>query len=65
MNKPELAERVLGNSKKRAQMGQVAALIHDVPSVAEVIAELFEGGPRHAQEVADALQSIASREARS
>ena len=65
VSKPELAERVLGNSKKRAQMGQVAALIDDVPSVAEVIAELFEGGPHHAQEVADALQQIASGDRKS
>jgi len=59
VSKPELAERVLGNAKKRAQMGQAAALIDDVPSVAEVIEELFEGGPVHARRVADALASLA------
>ena len=60
VSRPEFAERVLGNAKKRAQMGQVAALIDDVPSVAEVIEELFTGGPAHAQEVAAALQHVAA-----
>ena len=60
VNKPELAERVLGDAKKRAQMGQAAALIDDVPSVAEVIEELFEGGGRHAQQVASALGQFTS-----
>ena len=60
VSRPEFAERVLGNSNKRAQMGQVAALIHDVPSVAEVIEELFAGGPVHAQEVAASLQRVAA-----
>lgn len=59
VSKPELAERVLGNAKKRAQMGQVAALIHDVPSVADVFRELFEGGPQRAREVADSLEALA------
>ena len=54
-----LAERVLGDARKRAQMGQVAALIDDVPSVAEVIAELFAGGPAHAREVATSLERLA------
>jgi len=62
VSRPELAERVLGNAKKRAQMGQVAALIDDVPSVAEVIAELFAGGPAHASELAASLQRLASGE---
>ncbi len=56
VNKPELAERVLGDARKRAQMGQAAALIDDVPSVADVIDELFRGGARHARGVADALE---------
>ena len=60
VNKPELAERVLGDAKKRAQMGQAAALIDDVPSVAEVIEELFEGGGRQAQQVASALGQFTS-----
>jgi hypothetical protein len=30
-----------------------------------VFAELFEGGPRHAQALADALQQIASSDANS
>ncbi len=59
VSRPELAERVLGNAKKRAQMGQVAALIDDVPSVAEVFEELFEGGPRHAEALAAALSTFA------
>ncbi len=58
VSKPELAERVLGNAKKRAQMGQVAALIHDVPSVAEVVEELFSGGPQHAEAITAALKRI-------
>lgn len=62
VSRPELAERVLGDSRKRAQMGQVAALIDDVPSVAEVIAELFAGGPAYAREVAASLQRLSSGE---
>ena len=64
VSKPELAERILGDGRKRAQMGQVAALIDDVPTVAEVIRELFEGGPVRAREVAEALERFA-REIRS
>ncbi|MEZ4331783.1 MAG: nitronate monooxygenase [Myxococcota bacterium] len=56
--KPEFAERVVGDARKRAQMGQVAALIHDVPSVAEVVRELFEGGAERAREVATALDRL-------
>jgi enoyl-[acyl-carrier protein] reductase II len=59
VSKPELAERILGDGRKRAQMGQVAALIDDVPTVAEVIRELFEGGPIRAREVAEALERFA------
>jgi len=59
VSRPELAERVLGDARKRAQMGQVAALIDDVPSVAEVIAELFAGGPAHARQVTNSLERLA------
>jgi enoyl-[acyl-carrier protein] reductase II len=59
VSKPELAERILGNAKKRAQMGQAAALIHDVPSVAEVIEEIFTGGAEHARKISDAVASFA------
>jgi enoyl-[acyl-carrier protein] reductase II len=58
VSKPELAERVLGDSRKRAQMGQAAALIDDVPSVRAVIEELFCGGLDHAQTLATALQAF-------
>ncbi len=58
VSKPELAERVLGDSRKRAQMGQVAALIDDVPTIAEVIDELFRGGAIRAREVAAALEGL-------
>ncbi len=64
VSKPELAERVLGDARKRAQMGQVAALIDDVPSVAEVIRELFEGGAARAHEVASQLDRLAGEVAR-
>lgn len=56
VSKPELAERILGDARKRAQMGQAAALIDDVPSVAEVFAELFDGGAEHARGLATALE---------
>jgi enoyl-[acyl-carrier protein] reductase II len=62
VSKPELAERILGNAKKRAQMGQAAALIDNVPSVAEVIEELFEGGAAHARSVAAALEGFARKQ---
>ena len=58
VSKPELAERVLGDSRKRAQMGQVAALIDDVPTIAEVVEELFGGGAVHARELAAALGGL-------
>lgn len=58
VSKPEFAEKVVGDGRKRAQMGQVAALIHDVPTVAEVFRELFEGGADHARELARTLESL-------
>lgn len=64
VSKPELAERILGDGRKRAQMGQAAALIHDVPSVAEVVRELFEGGPEHARRIADALERLSGAHVR-
>ena len=59
VSKPEFAEAVLGTSKKRMQMGQAAALIHSIPTVQEVFDELFDGGPEHAQAVADGLRRFA------
>ena len=41
------------------QMGQVAALIDSIPTVQEVIEELFAAGPKHAQAVADGLRQLA------
>lgn len=61
VSKPEFAERVVGDGRKRAQMGQVAALIRDVPTVAEVVRELFEGGADHARAVAEALARLRGR----
>lgn len=58
--KPEFAESVLGTSSKRAQMGQVAALITEIVSVEAVFRELFEGGPQHALETAERLAPFAS-----
>jgi enoyl-[acyl-carrier protein] reductase II len=58
VTKPEFVEAVLGTRRKRMQMGQVAALIDDIPTVAEVFDELFGGGPDHARDVADRLKSI-------
>ena len=58
VSKPEFATKVVGDARKRAQMGQVAALIHDVPTIAEVFRELFEGGAAHARDVAAALERL-------
>ncbi len=58
VSKPEFAEAVLGTRSKRMQMGQVAALIDTIPSVQEVIDELFGAGPGHAQAVADGLRQL-------
>ena len=58
VSKPEFAEQVVGDARKRAQMGQVAALIHDVPTIAEVVRELFDGGAAHARDVAEALDRL-------
>jgi enoyl-[acyl-carrier protein] reductase II len=60
VSKPEFAEAVLGARGKRMQMGQVAALIDSIPTVQEVIDELFGGGPEHAQAVADGLRKLAN-----
>lgn len=57
--KPEFAEQVLGTNSKRAQMGQVAALIDEIVSVEDVFRELFEGAPEHARETADRLAQFA------
>jgi enoyl-[acyl-carrier protein] reductase II len=58
VSKPEFAEKIVGDGRKRAQMGQVAALIHDVPTIDEVVRELFEGGADHARQVAEALERL-------
>ncbi len=61
VSKPEFAEAVLGTRRKRMQMGQVAALIDSIPTVQEVIDELFGASPEHAQAVADKLRQVASQ----
>jgi enoyl-[acyl-carrier protein] reductase II len=58
ISKPEFAEAVLGTSSKRAQMGQVSALIDEIVSVDDVFSELFAGGEEHAQAVADRLKDL-------
>ncbi len=65
VTKPEFVEAVLGTRSKRMQMGQVAALIDEIQTVAEVFEELFAGGPAHAQEVAARLQAVVSEPAAS
>jgi enoyl-[acyl-carrier protein] reductase II len=59
ISKPEFAEAVLGTSSKRAQMGQVAALIDEVVSVEDVFRELFDGGREHAQKLMSRFGEIA------
>ena len=58
ISKPEFAEAVLGTSSKRAQMGQVSALIEEIVTVEAVFKELFAGGNEHAQEVAERLKGL-------
>lgn len=58
VSKPEFAQQIVGDGRKRAQMGQIAALIDDVPTIAEVVRELFVGGRERAREVAAALERL-------
>ena len=58
VTKPEFVEAVLGTRTKRVQMGQAAALIDDIPTLAEVFAELFEGGAELAQGVTQRLEAL-------
>lgn len=58
VTKPEFVEAVLGTRTRRVQMGQVAALIHDIPSLAEVFEELFHGGRERASEVVAQLEAL-------
>ena len=44
VSRPELVEAVLGPRGQAMQMGQAAALIHDIPALSEVFEELFAGG---------------------
>ena len=55
VTRPEFVERVLGTRTKRVQMGQAAALIDDIPSLAEVFDELFRDAGPHAEAVARRL----------
>ena len=61
ISKPDFAEAVLGDSSKRTQMGQVAALIDEIVSVEDVFRELFDGGQELAGEVASRFEEIAQR----
>ena len=58
VSKPEFAEKVLGTSSKRTQMGQVAALIDEVVSVEDVFRELFDGGLEQAGAVAERFAAL-------
>jgi enoyl-[acyl-carrier protein] reductase II len=58
ISKPEFAEAVLGESNKRTQMGQVAALIDDIVSVEDVFRELFEGGLEHSHAVVAQFEQL-------
>jgi len=58
INRPELAEEVLGE-RKQTQMGQVAALIDSIKTVEEVMRDLVEGGARTAREVDRAMSELA------
>jgi enoyl-[acyl-carrier protein] reductase II len=58
INRPELAEEVLGE-RKQTQMGQVSALIDSIKTVEEVMRDLVEGGARTAREVDRAMSELA------
>ena len=58
ISKPDFAEAVLGESSKRTQMGQVAALIDEIVSVEDVFRELFDGGPELVREVASRFEQM-------
>ena len=58
VNRPELAEEVLGESK-RTQMGQVSALIDSVTSVDEVMRDLVDGAFETAQRLGQATGELA------
>ncbi len=60
VSRPELVEAVLGPRGKPMQMGQVAALIDDIPDVAAVFEELFGGGQAHARALADVFARLAA-----
>ncbi|MDH3728460.1 MAG: nitronate monooxygenase [Myxococcales bacterium] len=55
VTRPEFVESVLGTRTKRVQMGQAAALIDHIPTLAEVFDELFAGAHTHAKDVAARL----------
>jgi enoyl-[acyl-carrier protein] reductase II len=61
VTKPEFVESVLGTRTKRVQMGQVAALIDDIPTLAEVFDELFTGTRERVGEVARQLELLRVR----
>ena len=62
VTKPEFVESVLGTRTKRVQMGQVAALIDDIPTLSEVFDELFGGARRRIDEVAALLDALPARQ---
>ncbi len=63
VNRPELAEEVLGESK-RTQMGQVSALIDSVKTVDEVMRDLVQGAFETARALEAATGELAGAAAR-
>lgn len=57
VNRPELAEQVLGETK-RTQMGQVSALIDSIKTVDEVMRDLIHGAAETSAELAAATEEL-------
>lgn len=62
VNRPELAEEVLGESK-RTQMGQVSALIDSIKTVEEVMHDLVHGAAETAARLEAATRELAANDA--
>jgi enoyl-[acyl-carrier protein] reductase II len=58
INRPELAEEVLGE-RKQTQMGQVAALIDSVKTVEQIMRDMVEGAAEASARVAKATAALA------
>jgi NAD(P)H-dependent flavin oxidoreductase YrpB (nitropropane dioxygenase family) len=62
INRPELAEEVLGESK-RTQMGQVSALIDSIKTVDEVMHDLVDGAHQAASRIERGTAELAAARA--